>query len=146
MATADNPSTGLFYVLAQESCNIFTKSSAWWEPGKSVYGGSTRLVSGETSEKVLRAIDVQTGRIAWEIPQTGNAGTWSGVLSTAGGSVLFGDESGAFAAVDARSGKPLWHLHLNQSWHASPMTYMIDEKQYVAIAVGSNNITFGLPE
>lgn len=145
MSTAYNPSTGLFYVMAQESCNIYTKSSAWWEPGKSFYGGGTRRVPGEVREKFLRAIDIQTGKIVWELPQIGPGGSWGGVLSTAGGLVFFCDDSGAFAAVDAKTGKPLWNFHTNQSWHASPMTYMVDGKQYVAVAAGSNIIAFALP-
>ena len=145
MSTAYNPSTGLFYVMTTESCNIYTKSSAWWEPGKSFYGGGTRRVPGETSEKILRAIDVQTGKIAWEVPQIGEGGSWGGVLATAGGLVFFDDDSGAFAAVDAKTGKALWHLHLNQSWHSSPMTYMVDGRQYLGVAAGSNIIVFGLP-
>ncbi len=68
-STAYNPATGLFYVMAFESCEIYTKSSAWWEPGKSFYGGGARRVPGETSERFLRAIDIQTGKIAWEVPQ-----------------------------------------------------------------------------
>jgi alcohol dehydrogenase (cytochrome c) len=145
MSTAYNPATGLFYVMAKESCNIYTKSDAWWEPGKSFYGGGTRRVPGETAEQFLRAIDVQTGKIAWEFPQVGTGGSWGGILSTAGGLVFFCDDSGAFAAVDAKSGKPLWHFHTNQSWHASPMTYLVDGKQYVEVAAGSTVIAFALP-
>jgi alcohol dehydrogenase (cytochrome c) len=144
MSTAYNPATGLFYVMAEESCNVYTKSDAWWEQGKSFYGGGTRRVPGEATEKFLRAIDIHTGKIAWEFPQVGTGGSWGGILSTAGGLVFFCDDSGAFAAVDAKSGKPLWHFHTNQSWHASPMTYMVDGKQYVAVAAGSTVIAFGL--
>jgi len=145
MSTAYNPATGLFYVMAQESCNIYTKSSSWWEPGKSFYGGGTRRVPGEIPEKFLRAIDIQTGKIVWELPQIGGGSGWGGVVSTAGGLVFFCDDSGAFAAADAKSGKPLWNFHTNQSWHASPMTYAIDGKQYLAVAAGSNIIAFALP-
>ena len=148
MSTAYNVATGLFYVMAFESCSIYTKSSAWWEPGRSFYGGGTRNVTGEISERFLRAIDVQTGNIVWELPQTGAEvpdGGWGGVLSTAGGLVFFCDDSGAFAAADASTGKPLWHFHTNQAWRASPMTYMIEGKQYVAVAAGSNVIAFALP-
>ena len=38
-SSAYNPATGLFYVMALESCGIYTKSDAWWERGKSFYGG-----------------------------------------------------------------------------------------------------------
>src|SRR5436309_1390898 len=84
MSTAYNPATGLFYVMSLERCNLYYKSSAWWEPGKSFYGGTTRRVPGEAGEKILRAIDIQTGKIVWEYPQMGPANSWGGVLSTAG--------------------------------------------------------------
>lgn len=144
-STAYNPATGLFYVLALEACNIYTKSSAWWEPGKSFYGGGTRRIPGETGEKFLRAIDIQTGKIAWEVPQLAPGFGLAGVLTTAGGLVFFGDDSGAFAAVDAKTGKPLWHFHTNESWHSSPMTYAVDGKQYVGVSVGANIIAFAQP-
>ena len=68
MSTAYNPANEAFYVIALEKCNIYTKSSAWWEPGKSFYGGGTRRVPDETPQKVLRAIDTQNGKIVWEYP------------------------------------------------------------------------------
>jgi PQQ-dependent dehydrogenase (methanol/ethanol family) len=146
-SSAYDPTTGLFYVMALESCNVYTKSDAWWEPGQSFYGGGTRRAPGETSERFLRALDIQTGKIVWEIPQIGGTGGggWGGVLSTAGGLIFFCDDSGAFAAADAKTGKLLWHFNTNQAWHASPMTYAVDGKQYVAVAAGSNVISFALP-
>lgn len=145
MSTAYNPITGLFYFMALEACNIFTKSDAWWEPGKSFYGGGTKRVPGETRRKFLRAIDPVTRKIVWEVPQNGRGNTWGGVLSTAGGLVFYCDDGGAFAAVDARTGRPLWRFQANQNWHASPMTYAVKGKQYVAIAAGSNILAFALP-
>jgi alcohol dehydrogenase (cytochrome c) len=145
MSTAYHPQLGLYYVMALEKCSIYYQSSAWWEPGKSFYGGGTRRVADEEPRKVLRAIDVRTGRIAWEYPQVGPAESWGGVLSTDGGLVFFGDDSGAFAAVDAKTGRPLWHFHLNAGWKASPMTYQVGGRQYVAVASGSQIVAFGLP-
>jgi alcohol dehydrogenase (cytochrome c) len=145
MSAAFNPTTGLFYVMALEACNIYTKSSVWWEPGQSFYGGGARRVPGETGQKFLRAIDVQTGKIAWEVLQIGPGSSAGGVLSTAGGIVFLGDDSGAFAAVHAKDGKPLWHSHTGAAFRASPMTYLAQGKQYVAIAAGSNIIAFALP-
>ncbi len=145
MSTAFNPATGLFYVMAVEACNIYVKSSAWWQPGQSFYGGGARRVPGEAGQKFVRAIDVQTGKLAWEIPQFGSASSAGGVLSTAGGVLFLGDDSGAFAAVDAKNGKPLWHFQTGAAFRASPMTYVAEGKQYVAIAAGSNIIAFALP-
>ena len=71
--------------------------------------------------------------------------SWGGVLSTAGGVVIFGEDSGALMAADASTGKPLWSFQTSQVWKASPMTYMFDNAQYVAVAAGSNIIAFGLP-
>ena len=145
MSTAYNPATGLFYVMALESCNIFTKSDAYWEPGKSFYGGAARRVPAEINQKFLRAINVQTGKVLWELPQVGPGRSAGGVLTTAGGLVFYGDDNGGFAAVDAVTGKTLWHFHTSETWRASPMTFGVDGKQYVAVASGSNIIAFGLP-
>ena len=72
--------------------------------------------------------------------------TWGGVLSTAGGLVFYGDDSGAFVALDAATGKPLWNFHANVTWKASPMTYFVDGRQYVAVAAGSQVMAFALAE
>jgi PQQ-dependent dehydrogenase (methanol/ethanol family) len=145
MSTAYHPGTGLYYLMALEKCNVFSKSSEWWKPGESFYGGSTRKAPDERPRKYLRALDVQTGKIAWEYEQTGPGNSWAGLLATASGLIFFGDDNGAFTAVDARNGKPVWHYQLNEHWKASPMTYSIDSKQYIAIAAGSTVVAFGLP-
>jgi len=49
-------------------------------------------------------------------------------------------------AVDSTSGKPLWQFQANQLWKASPMTYVFDGKQYVAVASGPNILAFALTE
>jgi alcohol dehydrogenase (cytochrome c) len=144
MSTAFNPSTHLYYVMAMESCSVFTKSSAWWKHGESFYGGGARPVPGERRQKVLRAIDVGTGNIAWEVPQVGVGDSWGGVLSTDGGLVFYGDDSGALAAVNAATGASLWHFHTNAIFKASPMTYAVDSTQYVAVAAGGTIIAFAL--
>jgi alcohol dehydrogenase (cytochrome c) len=144
-SSAYNPSTGLFYVLAEESCNVYSKNGQWWEVGKSFYGGSTRRSPGdEPGTKFLKAIDIQTGKSVWEIPETGAGILGSGLIATAGGLVFYGDGSGAFVAADAKSGKLLWHFNTGASWKSGPMTYSVDGKQYIAAAAGSTIVAFGL--
>ncbi len=145
MSTAFNPATRLFYVMALEACNIYMKSSAWWEPGQSFYGGGARRVPGETGQKFLRAIDIQTGKIAWEIPQFGTGSSAGGVLSTAGGVLFIGDDSGALRGCGCEEREAAVALHTNAAFRASPMTYMAEGKQYVSVAAGSNIIAFALP-
>jgi alcohol dehydrogenase (cytochrome c) len=66
-------------------------------------------------------------------------------MTTAGGVVFFGDDAQSFEAVDARDGKPLWHFNTGQDIGASPMTYAVQGKQYVAVAAGSDIYSFALP-
>jgi alcohol dehydrogenase (cytochrome c) len=140
-----NPITNLYYVQTNDKCGIFTRTDQQWEAGKGYMGGSFRPAP-EPAQRVLRALDIQTGKPAWELRQTGDVNSWGGVLSTAGGVVIFGEDSGALMAADASNGKVLWSFQTNQLWKASPMTYMFDNKQYVAVAAGPNIIAFGLPE
>jgi alcohol dehydrogenase (cytochrome c) len=145
-STAFSPVTGLFYLMAEESCGIFTKNSQWWEQGKSFYGGGTRRSPGDTSVKYVRALDVQTGKIAWEIPNVGGNILASGLMSTAGGLLFYGDSTGgAFVAADAKTGRLLWHFNTGQPWKAGPMTYSIERKQHIAVTAGSTVMVFALP-
>ena len=142
-STAFSPLTGLFYLFAEESCAIYTKNDQWWEPGRSFYGGVTRRAPGASAAgKVLKSLDVQTGKATWEI-QVGGGILGSGVMATAGGLVFYGSDDG-FVAVDASNGKQLWHFNTNQSWRAGPMTYAVDGDQYIAVAGGSNVLAFSL--
>ena len=59
--------------------------------------------------------------------------------------LIEGQASGEFAAVDAKSGAHLWHFETQETWKASPMTYSVNGKQYVAITSGANVLAFALP-
>jgi alcohol dehydrogenase (cytochrome c) len=140
-----NPATGLYYLQTFEKCSIYTKTDGGtWEAGKAYLGGSQRTATDPIPQRVLKAIDIRTGAIRWELPQPGPGSSWGGTLSTATGLVIFGEESGALMAADAVTGAPLWNFPTNQGWRASPMTYMFDGKQYVAVAAGSTILAFRL--
>jgi alcohol dehydrogenase (cytochrome c) len=49
-------------------------------------------------------------------------------------------------AVDATTGEPVWRFQTNVTWKASPMTYVFDGRQHVAIAAGPNILAFALRE
>ena len=139
-----NPLTSLYYVQTNDKCGIFTRTDQEWAAGRGFMGGSFRQAPDEPAQRLLRAIDIRTGKVAWEIPQTGAVNSWGGVLSTAGRVVFFGDDSGALAAADAETGRRLWSFQTSQLWKASPMTYQFDNAQYVAVAAGSTIIAFGM--
>ncbi len=146
-STAFSPSTGLYYLQTVEKCDVYSNDGpVTWEPGKGYLGGSQRTAPGEVPQKILRAIDIQTGQVAWAYPQVGHAESWGGTLATASGLLFFCEDSGLFMAADAGSGKPLWRFQANQNWKASPMTYEFDHKQYVGIASGQTVTVFGLPD
>ncbi|MEZ5396105.1 MAG: PQQ-binding-like beta-propeller repeat protein [Bryobacterales bacterium] len=144
---AYNPGTGLFYVNSVEYCNLFTKNEEKWERGKGFGGGAAKRAAGDTPERHLRAIDIQTGAIKWDVYH-GDHGwrTWGGVLSTTTGLIFFGEDSGAFSAVRADTGEPVWSYQLNAAWRASPMTYAVGGKQYVGVAASKSVVVFALPE
>jgi PQQ-dependent dehydrogenase (methanol/ethanol family) len=132
-SVAFSPVTRLFYVMTLEDCRV----------GKNWKAAEPKL---EPAQKFLRAINIDTGNITWEIPITGNAfpKMWSGVMATAGGLVFYSDPNGAFAAADERTGKTLWHFPTNVPMKASPMTFFVGGKQFVAVAAGPNILCFGL--
>ncbi|MEZ5399411.1 MAG: PQQ-binding-like beta-propeller repeat protein [Bryobacteraceae bacterium] len=139
---AHNPATGYFYVMSREACGVYAKPPAW----------NPKPIELEPGQMFLRALDPETGKRVWEVPQIGPADSWGGVLST-GGVIFFGEDSGALGAVDARTGKDLWRVQTNasaalgdgHSWRSSPMTYMAGGKQYIAFTAGPNVLCFGLP-
>ncbi len=128
-STAFSPKTGLYYFLALEECV-----------------GKPTGYPDQTGQRFLRAIDIETGEIAWEVPQPGaaRAKTWSGVLATATGLLFYGQPNGGFTAADQRSGKTLWQFPTNVRMKASPMTFTFQGRQYIAVAAGPNILCFGL--
>jgi len=136
-STAFSQTTRLYYLMTLEDCLPIEASNSQKASEDPVKPG----------ERYMRAINIDTGEVAWEIPQTGPVilKTWSGVLATAGGLVFYGDPNGAFVAVDERKGKTLWHFDTNVGMKASPMTYAVGGEQFVAVAAGSAFLCFGLP-
>jgi alcohol dehydrogenase (cytochrome c) len=140
-----NPNTGLFYVMALENCNLYFSKPKPFTQGETFYGTGTKHPVGEDSRKILLALSPSDGKKVWQYPQAGHGNSWGGTLTTAGGLVFFADDAESFEAVDAETGKPLWHFNTGQSFAASPMTYSVDGVQYVAISAGSDVFSFALP-
>ena len=139
-----SPETRMLYFLALESCNMFFSKPSEYKEGATYYATGTKRIPTEGQQKILLAYSIPDGTLAWRYPQVGQGTSWGGTLATAGGLVFFGDDTGSFAAVDARTGRPLWEFNTGQSFRASPMSYEVDGTQYVAIAAGSDVISFSL--
>lgn len=144
-STSYHPGTRLFYVNTLERCAVYTKrETPAWQAGRNYYGGGGRRDPNDKPQKILRAFNLDTGKPVWELPHTGDGDSWTGTLSTAGGLVFFGDDTGGLSAADAVTGKRLWSFPFTESPHTSPMTYLFDNQQYVSIIIGSVVYVFGV--
>lgn len=137
-ATAFSPATRLYYVMATEKCVVRLSPGSW----------KRERPREDPGKKYLRALDIETGKIVWEVPQDGptDGKRVAGVLGTAGGILFYGDASGYFVAADERDGKTLWRVPLNATIKTSPMTYTVNGEQFVALAAGSNIMSFALTQ
>jgi alcohol dehydrogenase (cytochrome c) len=130
--------------MALENCDIYVLKPQEFAEGKTFYATGVKHGPGEYGEKILMAYNPQTGKFVWRYPQVGGGRSWGGTMTTAGGLVFFGNDAESFEAVDARTGKSLWHFNTGQSMHASPMSYEVNGVQYVAIAAGGDIFSFAL--
>ncbi len=150
-----NPITKLFYVLMSDSCAIFTagedplSQGRWFGRGQPVDPTKARaalaeLQAGYPGGYYVRAMDPFTGKKAWDYPVPFGH---EGILSTGGGLVFSGSTAGGLRALDAKTGKPLWFANIGQSTsEASPMSYMVGGRQYVALASnGGVIVAYALP-
>ena len=138
-----SPLTGMLYVAVREMGSVYYKTGVEYQPG-TYYTGMNEKALQEEAWGAVRAIDVKTGRRAWEFPLP--SPPWAGVLSTAGGLVFGGSNEGNFFAVDASTGKPLWQFQTGGAMRASPMAFAADGRQRIAVAGGRALFVFGLAE
>ena len=61
-----------------------------------------------------------------------------GVMVTGGNLVFAGEFDGNFNAFNATTGEKLWSFQMGSGVTASPVTYMVNGRQYVAVAAGGN--------
>jgi alcohol dehydrogenase (cytochrome c) len=137
--------THFIYFVALEECQTFFLKPQDFVEGKTFYSTGVKRIPGENSQKILLAYDLHRQSFAWRYPQVGTGHSDGGTLATAGGLVFFGDDAQSFEAVAARTGRPLWHFNTGQDFSASPMSYAVQGKQYVAVAAGSDIFSFALP-
>jgi alcohol dehydrogenase (cytochrome c) len=133
------------YFLALEECETYFFKSQTFREGRGYYSTGVKRNPSETSRKVLVAFNLDADSIVWKYPQEGTGRSSAGTMTTAGGLVFFGDDAGSFEAVEAGDGKLVWHFNTGQDISASPMSYAVGGKQFVAIAAGSDIFSFALP-
>ena len=99
----------------------------------------------------LNAIDLNTGDYLWTVPLgefpeltkrgipiTGTE-TYGGPVVTASGLVFIAStRDERMRAFDKKTGKVVWEYQLPAGGFATPITYEVDGKQYIAVAAGGN--------
>jgi len=131
---AYNPKMGLAYLPVAESCNTILKTEAPYERGR-LYMGGRYVKTAERAYGHIDGVDVRTGETRWRAYT--KYPVWSGLVTTGGDLVFYGDLEGDFVALDARTGEELWRFNTGSGIYASPITYAVQGKQYVAVPSGA---------
>jgi alcohol dehydrogenase (cytochrome c)/quinohemoprotein ethanol dehydrogenase len=148
--TAYDPQTGLVYIPALEAGFPYMPD-AHWKPSAVGFNTGMDFAAGAmpADTNVRSAVKAATkgALIAWDpIAQKERwrvafKGPWNGgVLATAGGLVFQGNAAKEFAAYDAASGAKLWSMEVQTGIIAAPVTYSINNQQYVAVLAGWGGI------
>lgn len=141
-STAYSPQTGFYYFGSTDGCEIFTKRPQKYIEGRQYQAGGTTNAPKELETASLIAVKPANGDIAWRYEMVRRP---AGMLATGGGLVFAGDPEGHLIALDARTGKVLWHFQTGAQVKAPPISYTLRGKQYIAIAAGPNMLAFKLP-
>lgn len=135
-------SSNTFFVPTMEGSDVYKKGPAVTLDYGNYLGG---MATFRPTWTAVRALDGATGRLRWEyrFPPRETSIVMGGLLSTDGGLVLGGDDSN-MVALDAISGKELWHFDTGVGIAAAPVTYLADGKQQVTLVAGLTVLTFSL--
>jgi alcohol dehydrogenase (cytochrome c) len=135
---------GSIFVPATESSSVFSKLPADKvvdvQHGYFIASGWTQI--GSPTREVL-ALDAATGQRKWQYRPSVSGRDYSGLLATGGG-LVFGAASGVLFALDADTGREVWHQSLGGYTMSAPISFTIDGQQVIAVAAGRALFVFGL--
>jgi len=134
---AINPKTRMAYAANLHQPMTYHVEETPYPAGKLWLGGAFKTIPGEAQWGRLVAVNLDTGKVAWGVKT--DQPLIGGVLATAGNLVFNGEANGWFKAFDAASGKELWRFNAGAGVNAPAVSYMVNGKQYVAVAAGGNN-------
>ena len=137
---AYSPRTALVYVPVVEMCNDLTLPPA--VNGQTT--GATWVFTAPpghlTAYTHLDAVDPVSGKRQWTYPYRFQI--FASILATAGDLMFTGDPEGNFFALDARTGEKLWSFQTGAGNRGSPVTYIVDGRQYIANPTGMGHVAF----
>ena len=149
-APSYSPLTGWMYLEYAENGQRYASTRVAFESGRQYIGrgdpaGDVRPRPGDPAPSAgIKAIDPETGKAVWDFKIFQGSLT-NGVLATAGNVVFGSMRDGNLVALDAATGKHLWHFQTGPTMAASPISYAIGGRQFVAVAAGNVIYAFALP-
>jgi alcohol dehydrogenase (cytochrome c) len=129
--------TGLVYIPTFNMCMDIANKETPYTPGKFYLASEFNLdMPGSQGTHLAEFIawDPVAKKKAWGIKE--DLPFLGGALSTAGGLVFYGNQQGELKALDAKNGTVLWTFHVGTGILQSPVTYLVDGKQYLAVVAG----------
>lgn len=136
-SVAYSPQTNALYAPTNNTCMNYYLNPVQPELGGYHSSATTLMVEIPDSDGrvgMFTAVDVATGETLWQHRQ--RAGIGGSVLTTGGGLVFVTDDARRLRAYAADSGEVLWEQILNSTAGGFPVTYMVGDVQYLAIAAG----------
>jgi alcohol dehydrogenase (cytochrome c) len=143
-APSYSPDTGWLYLMTGDSGQRYIRTPSEYQAGKQYASGGPRGL-GEPAIAAIKALDPETGDVKWTYPVS-RGSLAAGVLATGGGVVFAATPEGNLIALSARTGAALWRFQTGATIAASPMSYAVDGKQFIAISAGAVLYTFALPD
>ena len=137
-------SNGMLYTVYNDGAQRFIREKGTYEPGKAYWGGRA-VPSGDTPTAGIKAINTATGDVKWDHPLS-RGSLAAGVLATASGVLFSATAEGNLIALEATTGKYLWSMQTGATTAASPISYSVNGKQFVAVAAGQVLYSFALPD
>jgi alcohol dehydrogenase (cytochrome c) len=151
-APSYSPLTGWFYLAFSEAGAVYTSAAQTITRGQQYLGRGraagpppARGANQPAPNAGIKALDPENGKTMWSYPLYQGSIT-NGVLATGGNLVFVSSRDGNIFALDARTGKYLWHFQTGGNHQASPISYAVEGKQYVALAAGNVIFSFTLQE
>jgi PQQ-dependent dehydrogenase (methanol/ethanol family) len=147
-----SPLTGLFYLEYAEGGQQYASAPVANEPGRQYIGRAARGggppargPNDPVNSAGIKAVNPEDGKTVWDFKVFQGSLT-NGLMTTGGGVVFASTRDGNIVALDAKTGKHLWHFQTGGNNGAAPMSYSVGGRQYVALAAGNTVYTFALPE
>jgi PQQ-dependent dehydrogenase (methanol/ethanol family) len=131
-----SPQSGLVYIPSFNLCMDIAGKTEAYTPGKFYLASEFDLDKADSGGHLseLKAWDPVKQTSVWGIKE--DLPFLGGAMSTAGGLVFYGNTRGELKAVDAKTGAILWKFNVGTGILQSPVTYMLDGKQYLAVVAG----------